>query len=180
MIDGARYGHTNLIAQDWRRLVAFYVELFGCEPVPPERDLRGPVVEAGTGVPGGALAGMHLRLPGHGPDGPTLEIYSFAAMPPKPETAIDRPGYGHLAFQVTDVVDARAQVLAAGGRPLGEVVRTRVSPDASVTWCYVTDPEGNPVELQSWGPGEPAAILRDELVVSASRTSERRSGGSPG
>lgn len=159
MIQGARYGHTNLIAQDWRTLTHFYITLFSCTPVPPERDLHGPDVEAGTGVPGGTLNGMHLRLPGHGPDGPTLEIYSFGTMPPKPETAIDRPGFGHLAFQVDDVIDARAQVLAAGGRALGEVVRTQVTSDRSVTWCYVTDPEGNPVELLSWGPGEPAAIL---------------------
>jgi len=161
VIAGARYGHTNLIAQDWRALAAFYTSLFNCIPVPPERDLHGPVVEAGTGVPGGTLNGMHLRLPGHGPDGPTLEIYSVGSVPPKakPETAIDRPGFGHLAFQVDDVPDARQQVLAAGGRALGEVVRTQVTADSSVTWCYVTDPEGNPVELQAWGPGEPAAIL---------------------
>src|SRR5690554_2429287 len=100
MIEGVRYGHTNLVAQDWRRLVDFYVTLFGCEPVPPERDLHGPVVEAGTGVAGATLNGVHLRLPGHGPGGPTLEVYSFGTMPPKPPTAIDRPGYGHLAFQV--------------------------------------------------------------------------------
>lgn len=161
MIDGVRHGHTNVIAQDWRRLVDFYVTVFGCEPVPPERDLHGPVVEAGTGVSGATLNGMHLRLPGHGPDGPTLEIYSFGTMPPKPPTAIDRPGYGHLAFQVTDVAAARREVLAAGGIALGGIVRTQVAADRSVTWCYVTDPEGNPVELQSWGPGEPAAILQD-------------------
>ena len=38
MIHGARYGHTNLIAADWRALASFYEELFGCVPVPPERD----------------------------------------------------------------------------------------------------------------------------------------------
>ena len=67
----ARYGHTNLVARDWRSLAAFYEEHFGCVPVPPERDYRGPDLEAGTGVPGAALQGAHLRLPGHGPNGPT-------------------------------------------------------------------------------------------------------------
>ena len=38
MIAGARYGHTNLIAKDWRALASFYQEQFGCTPVPPERD----------------------------------------------------------------------------------------------------------------------------------------------
>lgn len=36
MIAGARYGHTNLIAKDWR-LLARYEEQFGRTPVPPER-----------------------------------------------------------------------------------------------------------------------------------------------
>ena len=36
----ARYAHTNLIARDWRRLSDFYVRVFGCVPVPPERDYR--------------------------------------------------------------------------------------------------------------------------------------------
>jgi hypothetical protein len=78
MIEGARYVHTNLIARDWRRLAAFYQSVFGCIPVPPERNLSGPQLEAGTGVPGSTLAGMHLRLPGAGADAPTLEIFSYS------------------------------------------------------------------------------------------------------
>lgn len=35
----AKYVHTNLIARDWKRLVRFYREVFGCEPKGPERDL---------------------------------------------------------------------------------------------------------------------------------------------
>ena len=74
---GARYVHTNLIARDWRRLARFYQDVFGCVPVPPERNLSGTEMEAGTGVPGARLQGMHLRLPGTGPDGPTLESSSI-------------------------------------------------------------------------------------------------------
>ena len=49
MIAGARYGHTNLIAKDWRALARFYEEQFGCIPVPPERDFGGPISSAGRG-----------------------------------------------------------------------------------------------------------------------------------
>ena len=28
----SRFAHVNLIAQDWRRLVAFYERVFGCTP----------------------------------------------------------------------------------------------------------------------------------------------------
>ena len=43
MIAGARYGHTNLIANDWRALSRFYQEQFGATPVPPERDFKGRI-----------------------------------------------------------------------------------------------------------------------------------------
>ena len=150
MIAGARYGHTNLIAKDWRALVRFYEEQFGCTLVPPERDFKGPDLERGTGIPGAELRGAHVRLPGHGAEGPTLEIFNYNVLKEKPEVAVNRPGFGHIAFAVTDVPSARAAVLAAGGRPVGEVVTLTMAAGAKVTWVYVTDPEGNVIELQSW------------------------------
>ena len=150
MIQGVRYVHTNLIARDWRRLADFYQSVFGCTPVPPERDLSGPQLEAGTGVPGATLAGMHWRLPGAGADGPTLEIFSYSRLADGPAHAVNRPGFAHIAFAVASVNDARGEVLAAGGAPVGEVVTMTLANGARVTWCYVTDPEGNIVELQAW------------------------------
>ncbi|HTO54028.1 MAG TPA: VOC family protein [Myxococcota bacterium] len=150
MIAGARYAHTNLIAADWRALAAFYGEVFGCVSVPPERDLAGRDLEAGTGVAGATLRGVHLRLPGHGERGPTLEIYSYGAHSDPGQRAVNRPGLAHLAFEVDDVPAARREVLARGGSALGEVVTLSYASGARVTWCYVTDPEGNAIELQSW------------------------------
>lgn len=150
MIEGARYAHTNLIARDWRALATFYERLFGCTPVPPERHYAGPALEAGTGVPGSRLDGVHVRLPGYGDDGPTLEIYSYSLSAPGPAPAVNRPGLAHLAFEVRSVEDARRDVLAAGGRTVGDVVTLTTAAGRRITWCYVTDPEGNVLELQSW------------------------------
>lgn len=147
----AKYAHTNLVAADWRSLAHFYIDVFGCLPVPPERDFQGEKLEAGAGLPGAHLTGIHLRLPGRGDDGPTLELFNYNLLKERPETAVNRPGYGHIAFQVPDVAQARAEVLAAGGRPVGQVVTLAVASGAQVTWCYVTDPEGNVIELQAWG-----------------------------
>jgi len=150
VIQGAAYVHTNLIARDWRRLADFYVGVFGCVRVPPERDYAGPVLEAGTGVRAAALQGIHLRLPGYGAGGPTLEIYTYRCTTDGPGPAVNRLGFGHLAFQVPSVREARDAVLEAGGNAVGEVVSSTIATGAEVTWCYVMDPEGNILELQSW------------------------------
>ena len=150
-IAGARYVHTNLIARDWRALAAWYELLFGCVPVPPERSYSGPELEAGTGVPGSTMAGVHLRLPGQGDDGPTLEIYGYSLLADGPSPRVNRPGFGHLAFEVPSVAAARDEVLAAGGSAVAGIVTLTTATGRRVTWCYVTDPEGNIVELQSWG-----------------------------
>jgi glyoxylase I family protein len=147
---GAKYTHTNLIAAHWRALAGFYQRVFGCVPVPPERDFEGELLEAGTGLPGAHLRGVHLRLPGTGDDGPTLEIFNYDVLEARGETCVNRPGFGHIAFAVDDVAAAREAVLQAGGGVLGEIVTLQLATGAQVTWCYVTDPEGNLIELQSW------------------------------
>ena len=146
----ARFGHVNVIARDWRRLADFYERVFGMEIVPPLRDYRGPDLEAGTGIPGAALQGAHLRLPGLGGDGPTLEIYQFESGPEGLPPAVNRPGFQHIAFVVPDVTAARDSILVAGGSEVGAIVTLTPAPGRSVTWTYVTDPEGNILELQSW------------------------------
>ena len=154
MID-ARFGHVNVIARDWRALAEFYTDVFGCTFVPPERDISGPVLERGTGIAGAALRGAHLRLPGLGADGPTLEIYQFAEMPDEGPSTPNRPGFRHIAFAVPSVAEARAAVLAAGGGSVGEIVTTQTKDGRYVTWTYLTDPEGNILELQAWSDTAP-------------------------
>lgn len=149
MIAGARYGHTNLIARDWRALSRFYQDLFGCVPVPPVRDFHGAELERGTGVAGAALRGEHLLLPGYGPDGPTLEIFNYSIPAPETDRSVNRPGFGHIAFVVDDVTAAREAVLAAGGKAIGEVVVTTNALGQKLAWAYVSDPEGNALELQA-------------------------------
>jgi predicted enzyme related to lactoylglutathione lyase len=150
MIDGARYVHTNFIARDWDVLAKFYESLFGCVRVPPERDFSGPELERGTGIPGARLRGVHLRLPGHGASGPTLEIFSYSPSVEAADPVVNRPGFGHIAFAVRSLSDARREVIAAGGKAVGEIVTLTISMATRVTWCYMTDPEGNMIELQSW------------------------------
>jgi catechol 2,3-dioxygenase-like lactoylglutathione lyase family enzyme len=149
-IEGARFGHVNVTGADWRRLATFYEDLFGCELVPPERDYHGPDLEAATGVMGAHLTGAHLRLPGHGPMGPTIEIYQYETVQPGAGPRVDRAGWGHVAFQVPDVPAALRAVIAGGGARVGDVITSTTADGRRVTWCYATDPDGNIVELQAW------------------------------
>ena len=145
-----RYAHTNLIAHDWKTLAAFYARVFGCEPLEPKRDLEGPWLEAGTRVPRAHLRGQHLRLPGFGEDGPTLEIFEYDETIAQPLPAANRAGFGHIAFRVDDVAAALRDVVGAGGSAFGEIVMRPIAGAGTLTFTYVRDPEGNLIELQSW------------------------------
>jgi len=147
----ARYVHTNIVAHDWRRLAAFYVDVLGCEPVPPERDLRGEWIAAATGIPGVQIQGLHLRLPGCGPAGPTLEVFQYSQQTARTSRGVNQPGLAHLAFAVEDVPAAVEAVLAAGGSLVGEVVHTEIDGIGALCFAYAADPEGNIIELQHWG-----------------------------
>jgi predicted enzyme related to lactoylglutathione lyase len=147
----SHYSHTNLVARDWRRLADFYQAVFGCTPVPPERNLQGAWLEAATSIPGAHLRGVHLRLPGHGEHGPTLEIFQYDTVLDGGLPAANRAGLGHLAFAVEDVEAACQAVLSAGGGMLGDVVSVEIPGAGIIIFAYATDPEGNLIELQHWG-----------------------------
>jgi len=138
------------VADDWQALAGFYEVVFGCVRVPPQRDLSGGWLAAGTGVPGAALQGCHLRLPGHGADGPTLEIYTYARSEPLPPGPANRRGLAHLAFEVDDVEATAAVLLDHGGSLAGAVTARSVPGVGELTFVYARDPEGNLVEIQSW------------------------------
>jgi predicted enzyme related to lactoylglutathione lyase len=146
----AKYVHTNLIAHDWKKMVAFYVEVFGCRPKPPERDLAGPWLDGLTGLPGARLRGLHLILPGWGDEGPTLEVFEYDANLPNPAKQVHTEGFGHIAFAVEDVEACLAEVLRHGGSAVGGVVKSAVPGVGLLHVVYARDPEGNIVELQKW------------------------------
>ena len=145
-----RYTHTNIIAKDWRRLAQFYEEVFACVFIPPQRNQSGPWLEKGTGVQNAALEGVHLRLPGHGSEGPTLEIYAYAHVEEKAPPAANRLGLGHLAFSVDNVQEILLRVIENGGAALGEVIVREIEGIGKITFVYATDPEGNILEIQNW------------------------------
>ena len=147
-----RFTHVNLIAKDWRRLAAFYESVFGCKRVLPERDLSGRWLDKATGVDAARITGIYMRLPGAGETGPTLEIFQYDNGPEARKVTPNTPGFAHIAFAVDSVEETANQVLQAGGRPVGELTVRKIARVGLLTMWYVSDPEGNIIELQNIRP----------------------------
>jgi catechol 2,3-dioxygenase-like lactoylglutathione lyase family enzyme len=146
----AKYVHTNLIARNWKKLVRFYCDVFGCEPKGPERDMSAAWLDNVTGLPNAHLRGVHLRLPGYRDDGPTLEIFSYDDVVEHELPRANECGFAHIAFGVDDVDEALQAVIAAGGGSVGEIATAEVDGVGVLRVVYARDPEGNIVELQKW------------------------------
>ncbi|MBC8336070.1 MAG: VOC family protein [Anaerolineales bacterium] len=145
-----KFVHTNLIAKDWKRLSAFYQEVFECVPAPPERDHSGEWLDRVTGLKASHIRGIHLRLPGCGEAGPTLEIFSYNSMPEHPSVQPNTPGFSHVAFIVDDVGATAQEILNHGGSAIGELAIRDLPGVGLLTFQYLADPEGNIVEIQNW------------------------------
>ena len=144
-----RYVHTNIIAKDLRKLIAFYKDVFQCRSIGETRDLRGEWLDKLTGIRNAHIVGEHLCFPGYEDDHPTLEIFSYDSMETS-DIAINKCGIAHLAFEVDDVEKTLQLLLQNGGGQIGEVVKAEYEDGRKATFVYAADPEGNIIELQSW------------------------------
>ena len=144
-----RYVHTNIIAKDFRKLIALYKDVFQCKSIGETRDLRGAWLDKLTGIQNAHIVGEHLCLPGYEDDHPTLEIFSYDSMESS-TIAISKCGFAHLAFEVDSVEKTLQLLLQKGGKQIGEVVKAEYEDGRKATFVYAADPEGNIIELQSW------------------------------
>jgi catechol 2,3-dioxygenase-like lactoylglutathione lyase family enzyme len=112
--------------------------------------MSGAWLDQLTSLQNAHLSGIHLRLPGYGDDGPTLEIFSYDQLVEPELPSANQCGLGHIAFAVNDVDEALQAVIAAGGSTVGNIVTAEVDGVGVLRVVYAQDPEGNIVELQKW------------------------------
>ena len=149
-----RLAHVSITAKDLDRLREFYEKALGFTEARPEKGFSGAWLEKGTGVPGASIKRVHLRLPGSSPDGTLLEIIEYAgkageSAPP----AANTPGLRHVAFEVetpAELARLRDLVIENGGSGLGDISENHIEGLGTVTFVYMTDPEGNIIELLNW------------------------------
>lgn len=145
-----KFVHTNIITDDWRKLSDFYIKVFECKPILPERNLKGSWLDKATGIENAHLTGIHLALPGYENGLPTLEIFQYGHNLKKPESQANRKGLGHIAFKVDDVSLVLEKLLDAGGTQMGEVVEIEIAGAGQLTFVYAKDIDGNIIEIQNW------------------------------
>ena len=145
-----RFAHTNVVSTNWKTLVEFYIKTFNCTLVPPIRKQSGTWLDRGTGLKNASLEGAHLLLPGHGENGPTLEIYQYEPIEKQEAIPPNKRGFGHIAFEVDKVEIILDLLKQNGGDVCGEITKRTVEGVGEITFVYVRDPEGNLIELQSW------------------------------
>jgi len=145
-----KYAHTNIITDDWKRLADFYITVFDCTPLYPERDLHGEWLDRATSIKNARLGSIRLLMPGSDQNLPTLEIFQYDKNENAQATMANRKGFGHIAFRVDDVPRALDRVLQNGGSRVGELVETEVANVGTLTFVYAKDIDGNIVELQQW------------------------------
>jgi catechol 2,3-dioxygenase-like lactoylglutathione lyase family enzyme len=145
-----RFAHTNIAAKDWKKLSDFYISVFNCKIKPPQRNLSGKWLDKATGLRNAKLEGVHLYLPGHGDNPPTLEIFTYEEMHHEPHIMANYTGITHIAFEVEDVNTTFKKAIENGAIKLGETVEKEVENVGILQFVYFRDPEGNIVEIQSW------------------------------
>ena len=130
----ARLDHVGLAVGDLQAAVSWFCEVFG---LVPELTLRVDALDLSIEMLVHPVYGYRLELL-HRPG-------SLAGRKPAtPGEAALREGYGHVAFDVTDLDGAYHRAVARGARP---VMPPRPSPEPGVRMAFVADPEGNLIEF---------------------------------
>jgi predicted enzyme related to lactoylglutathione lyase len=150
-----KFVHTNIVARNWGKLAQFYIDVFGCEPIYPERDMSGEWINRVTGIRNVHIRGIHLKLPGY-ENGPTLEIFEYnTARDSDTVRLINQYGLAHIAFHVDNVDGTLEKLLEHGGSKYGQLVEKEMAGLGVLTVVYTLDPEGNIVEIQNWKSNTP-------------------------
>ncbi len=149
-----RLAHVSITAKDLSKLREFYERALGFVAARPERGFSGEWLGKGTGVPGAEMKRVHLRLPDDGEGGAHLELIEYSgATGENAPSAANSHGLRHLAFETgsaEEIAWLRDLIIANGGADLGEITEKEIDGLGAVTFVYMTDPEGNIIELLNW------------------------------
>jgi lactoylglutathione lyase len=143
IMSAVRMSHVALAVSDLETSLRFYIEGLGFEPgqVHEADDDIAPLCELPPPV---KMTSQYLTK-----DGFRLELMSYAqpGVHGTPATTRNQRGLTHLSFEVDDVAETEARLLALGGRELPEA-RTKLERGPfQITIVFLGDPDGIRIEL---------------------------------
>ena len=94
-----KFGHVNIITDNWKKLAEFYINVFDCRPLYPERNIKGNWLDKATAITNAHIRGIHLILPGYENNLPTLEIFQYDHNEENLIALPNRKGFGHIALK---------------------------------------------------------------------------------
>ena len=143
--------HVGITVPDMEAATSFFAEAFGAEAIYDMLDepLAGPAVEAGLGIPSGAVitAIRMLRLG----NGPNIELFSYSGTDQRDPVRPSDYGLQHICIYVDEIDAAARRLEGAGGRLLsapGELP----GGDAGEgnRYVYARTPWGTTIELVTY------------------------------
>ena len=136
--------HTGFTVSDIERSLAFYRDVLGLRVVKRQTG-TAPYLATVTGFEGVHLETALLQ-PAAG--GSMLELLQYVSHPASPtDRATNRPGNGHLCFQVDDLRAACAELRRRGVTLISEPAEITAGAHAGGLAVYLRDPDGFTVEL---------------------------------
>jgi catechol 2,3-dioxygenase-like lactoylglutathione lyase family enzyme len=143
--------HVGITVPDMEAATRFFVEAFGAEKLYDMLDapLGGPEVEAGLGIPPGAvIASIRMLRLGNGPN---LELFSYTGVQQLQPVVPSDFGIQHLCISVDDIDAAANRLEKAGGillsRP-GDLPGGDAGPGNR--YVYTRTPWGSTIELVTY------------------------------
>jgi catechol 2,3-dioxygenase-like lactoylglutathione lyase family enzyme len=147
--------HVGLTVKDLDKSIYFYRDLLGLEiGTEPSPWFDHAALGTAVGVPGAILRQVCLKL-----GGTYMELLEYKA----PESETDQPllshniGASHIAFEVDDIVAAKAQLETEGIDFYSDINFVDEGVLAGWRWVYFSDPDGYPLELVEYSYGRPQA-----------------------
>ena len=150
--------HVNINTPDWKKLVQFYIDVFGFKLIPPIRDYHDEFLEIVSGMKDAGEQGAHIALPGYEMTGPTIEIFTHDIQTGTSSTQFNQKGFGHIGItvdSVEEVYELFEKLQQHGGNADGRIAQ-RYNPamDKTLTLVFAKDPDGNIVEILNWQNGK--------------------------
>lgn len=145
-----KFSHINLISKDWKKLAQFYIKVFNCKMILPQKNYTGNWLSSGTGVNNAKVQGAHLSLPGFDQNGPMLELLQYDKLLQSEKRSPNHTGIGNLSFRVESLEKTIEKALQFGAKTQGKISSTHIEHIGQLSFIYLRDPEGNLIELQEY------------------------------